>query len=75
MKRKKLSEYPEMLKITALYTPSSLEVGKVYEVYYVSTDKDGKNTTFCLNRRGIDLTMISKDQFEFVEVKIEDKIV
>lgn len=79
MKRTKLSEYPEMLKITALHTPSALEVGlevgKLYEVYWVSTDKDGKNTNFCLNKRGMGLVMISKDKFEFVEVKIEPKIV
>lgn len=75
MKRTKLSKYPEMLKITALYTPSSLEVGKVYEVYYVSTDKNNENTTFCLRGNGKGLIAISKNQFEFVEIKIEDKIV
>lgn len=75
MKRTKLSEYPEMLKITALHTSCRLEVGKVYQVDFVATDKDDENLTFFLKGQDKYLHSIRKELFEFVEVKIEARIV
>ena len=76
MKRTKLSEYPEIVLITALDSlVSSLEVGKLYQVAWIATHPNDGNHTFCLKGNGTIGTAISKNQFEFVEIKIEDKIV
>jgi hypothetical protein len=75
MKRKKLSEFPEIVLITALDNlVSSLKVGKMYKVDWVATHPDDQNHTFFLKGNGTE-TAISKNQFEFIEIKIEDKIV
>jgi hypothetical protein len=75
MKRTKLSNYPEMLMITALHTSCRLEVGKMYQVDFVATDKNNENLTFFLKGQDKYLHSIRKELFEFVEVKIEAKIV
>ena len=76
MKRKKLSEFPEIVLITSLDSlVSSLKVGKMYKVDWVATHPNDGNHTFFLKGNGTIETAISKNQFEFVEVKIEPKIV
>jgi hypothetical protein len=70
-----LSKYPEILLITSLHTTCRLEVGKMYQVEWVSTDKHNENETFFLKGSDGNSNAISKNQFEFVEIKIEAKIV
>ena len=70
-----MSKYPEILLITALHTTCRLEVGKMYQVEFVSMDKNNENKTFFLKGRDNYSHSIREELFEFADAKIEAKIV